>query len=351
MSVIVTLSLERVPQGVSFVSRQKTTLETAEPANPIDPILPRYDYPGVFTATSSSGHSLVEYQYSTGHIAYGDVAFSSSNHSVSETMPLNQVKYGIPYDSSNEKRSNISANNNLEVVDQSKKASFEPSAIGVIRGQNAIHQYEYGSCFIVGNGLIATAAHCVFSKGFYHTDLTVAFINDGASDFQHYYPVAFSYLPLPFKQDGAFPLNPPADDLSETASNNDWAILKLDTSNLQNSYGSFALLTGESLVINRSVVAGYPGTDNLARLHCSSGFGIVGSNECSYNLFQYVEEGMSGGPVIERGLFSNEGSVVGILSEKAIYWQNNVDGQSIIGYSVWATKINTQLISLVSYLG
>ncbi len=195
------------------------------------------------------------------------------------------------------------------------------------------------SSFLIGNGLVLTAAHCVYNikNKIYSNNISVNFSRTDNGNFSISAKVKEVYIPSTFVDD--------------ENSNEDWAILKLDK-NLTDKISTMTIAANVSLENETYTTIGYAGDDtNSKSIYESSGYSLLGSTDQYYKNYSYASGGMSGGPLV--GYFSEPDErdpnventyefVVGIHS-------GHVDVNSTY-YSI-ATKITNSIIYACQVIG
>lgn len=178
---------------------------------------------------------------------------------------------------------------NRIIVDGSDLDMLPASSIGrLFIGSN----YS-GSCFLLSNGYVLTAAHCVFMDDAYFSNLRIGF-GKTSSGFKTYTNVVESYIPLNWR------LSSPSVDTNNTPEQEewDWALLKVDNQSLASTYGALSLASNISWNASTYTAVGYPKVKNY-NLCQSLGLDIAAETEYTVDVYSYVSGGMSGGPLIE----------------------------------------------------
>lgn len=186
---------------------------------------------------------------------------------------------------------------------------------------------QKGSGFIVGNHIVATAAHCVLdSTGNVDTHVNVSIIGEDGEILANYVP---DYIHIPEK---FFNTN--------TSDYYDYALLEIGDGDL-NQYGVMQLGYCLDSYINNSGsvrVMGFPKIGN----DWGSRYYSYGTLSSTNNIFQMnysaqTEEGMSGGPVyVEETFIRYQYNIV--EKKKTVIGIHN-DRENSLGYG---TRINTQ---------
>ena len=200
-----------------------------------------------------------------------------------------------------------------------------------------------GSCFILSNGYIMTAAHCVYIDRQYMTNLTVSFSRIKAESFT----ITESYLPKDWIYSD--PMSSTSFTPTDEQKNNDWAILKIAEPNKLDIYGATSLITNADFSRSVYIAFGYPAGQDLKY---SKGYGILSETPHRYNLYTYILSGMSGGPVISYFTEWDERtqeelkyiSVIGIISTKE---PDNDDRYLWTG----VTRITNTMVDFISRFG
>ncbi len=218
-------------------------------------------------------------------------------------------------------RNSSTASSNIMSVPSTYKEYQPFTTIGKITA-NLETRHIQGSCFILSNGCIMTAAHCVYIDRQYMTNLSVTFNNTETTT----YRITESYIPEGWIDSD--PMSSTSFTPTPEQKNNDWAILKIEYSSQLNKYGATSLITNTDFSRSVYVAFGYPAGQNL---QYSKGYRIISSTQYRYNLNTYVLKGMSGGPIISYFTEWDERtqeelkyiSVVGIISIKEPDDNNN----------------------------
>lgn len=237
----------------------------------------------------------------------------------------------------------ISFDDNLEIVDYKKYDGYPISPVGLCRSYGG---NSYGTAFMIGNGFALTAAHCVADKyNFYRGKTEIGFklnsISDsGILEFEYDSSVSDIYVPARY-----FSLDSKGDPVANL--NFDWAILKLSNPDITKEVGALSIGSGLSLLERQSTFVGFTTkTENgLTNLYSSTGMREFEESEYRYRLFQYIYQGMSGGPLItyyfDQNTLEEFSLVVGICSSI-----KPDEG----GFISEATKISNLLIDTFRYL-
>ncbi len=171
------------------------------------------------------------------------------------------------------------------------------SCVGKLRGisknYNGEEQPYDGSCTLLSNGYILTAAHCVYMNDAYSKNITVTF-GLNTSNPMRTFNVINSYLPKAWVDSN--PENKPGIIPTYEQTKWDWAILEISDKTLPDVYGAPSLFTNKNLSTTTYCSLGYP-TGETA-LTSSKGYGLKSSSSYTYDLYSYVGGGMSGGNVI-----------------------------------------------------
>ncbi len=201
-----------------------------------------------------------------------------------------------------------------------------------------------GTAFLVSSGFVLTAAHCIASNfNFYRTIPEIGFGLTGIDSnnvlaFDYHVNVTDIYIPRRF-----FALDSKGNPINNYKY--DWALMKIDTPDVINHVGALSIGSGFTLYDKINTFIGYPGERYNLIPHSSSGKGVFEDRELEYELYQYIYDGMSGGPLIfdyfNPATLDEFGLVTGICS-------------SITGkhgdYTSVAVKISNLLINVMRYL-
>ncbi len=239
-------------------------------------------------------------------------------------------------------RSSYSSPNNILSVSSVFDASQPITTVGKLTA-NLGTRHIQGSCFILSNGYIMTAAHCVYIDRQYMTNLTVSFSRIKAASFT----ITESYLPKDWIYSD--PMSSTSFTPTDEQKNNDWAILKIAEPNKLDIYGATSLITNADFSRSVYIAFGYPAGQDLKY---SKGYGILSQTSYRYNLYTYVLSGMSGGPVIAYFTEWDERtqeelryiSVIGIISTKE---PDNDDRYLWTG----VTRITNTIVNFISRFG
>jgi V8-like Glu-specific endopeptidase len=279
-------------------------------------------------ATTSNLDSY-DYTFSnpSGSIAYSSSTFcgweqnsisstySEYNPSIS-TTPLS-FPVGTP-------KNQINLVDNRVVVSQT--TAFRPGAVVAIDSTFS-DGYSYGTGCLISPNVVLTCAHVLYGpskpNGQKVARVGVSINLHGQSYSAHYYATDV-VIPCSYVDQGQ--------DYS-----NDWALLRFDVS-IGSIYGYLSTTTYASIgnSINSSI--GYAG-DNT-QLYCSSSSGVVSDSNGLCELYGFGEEGMSGGPVLQR--INNEVTVVGIILAKKTYGSNSAP----TGKSILALKLKNSVFQM-----
>lgn len=211
-------------------------------------------------------------------------------------------------------RSSSTSSSNIKSVPSNYDGLQPLTTIGKLTA-NLGTSHIQGSCFILSNGYIMTAAHCVYIDRQYMTELAVTF----RTTEKETYRITESYIPEAWINSD--PMSSTSFTPTPDQKNNDWAILKIDNPSQLDIYGATSLITNTDFSRDVYIAFGYPaGMD----LQYSKGYGIISATQYRYNLNTFILKGMSGGPVISYFTEWDERnqedlkyiSVVGIISTK-----------------------------------
>lgn len=259
----------------------------------------------------------------TNHIA--------GTNSIAYTFKSNTTRYGV---SEPDNKKCLDANIN----------SFPLTSIGYMEVQLGTKLYG-GTGFLIGNGLVVSAAHCIFDKtaNSFYSSPSIMFGKTNGQSYVATAQIVEAYIPYQYYSQ---------------ASNNgnyDWAVLKLSEDNLQETYGALSIGSSYSLSDEEYSSYGYYSStkhDINASLYVSTAYDVQDESGLVYDTYSYAEKGMSGGPVV--GYYSEPDErdpnvelsyemIVGINACKAHndYYNRN--------YLV-ATKISNELITLAEVI-
>jgi len=274
---------------------------------------------------------------------------TTSSMSINEKIPNYSTYYDIPV--SNVK-SSASANDNMVAIDTNHYTNYQPSAVAYFDGLETYDSSLYlrGTAFLIGDGLAITAAHCVYQDNQFIKKEKLAFESLNYNKiFMDSANVTDVYIPKEFYDDGNSYYSVDSSGnrnymLHQTAQNYDWAILKLNKSNLHNTYGGFSIRTKYTLANEYSMAIGYPANENTA-LYSSCGKNNASYTDYRYLLYQYNYPGMSGGPIIcyyyYQLTMEDESFVVGIVSTK--------EEKNLCSYT-GGTRITNEMVTLISQI-
>lgn len=259
----------------------------------------------------------------TNHIA--------GTNSVAYTFKSNTTRYGV-YEPDNRKC--LDANIN----------SFPLTSIGFMELRLGT-KLSFGTGFLIGNGLVVSAAHCIFDKtaNAFYSSPSIMFGKTNGQSYVATAQIVEAYIPYQYYSQ------------SSNDENYDWAILKLSEDNLQETYGALSIGSSYSLSDKEYSSYGYFSFDHQeinSSLYVSTAYDVQEESGLVYKTYSYVDKGMSGGPVVGYYTEPDERDpnvelsyemIVGINSCKAHndYYNRN--------YLV-ATKISNELITLAEVI-
>lgn len=155
---------------------------------------------------------------------------------------------------------------------------------------------EYGSCFLLGNGYVLTAAHCVYLDKGYFSNITASFGYKGPNQFTKTVSLVNAYLPLPWIASN--PVSDPTKAPTDAQKKYDWAVLEFSDKTLPQTFGATTIASNETLnELSSYMSLGYP-MDNDYKLTYSLGRNFISQSDERYELYSYTTQGMSGGPLI-----------------------------------------------------
>lgn len=278
--------------------------------------------------------TICHYSTSKKTFTYETISVSSAISMVEKTSNYGTGHFAIP--ETDVKQSLSLYDNRVEIKYSSTNNGYPFSAIGMINGNLDGTTYN-GSIFMAHGGFGITAAHCVYNKsGQFLNNLQSGFklskiLSTSHIEFEYGSYISDVYVPKEYVD---FPEN----------ANYDWAVVKFNDTTLEKSIGSLTIGSGFSMYDRINTAVGFP-ADKGFNPYSSSGKGTIETTERYYDLYQYVSEGMSGGPVIFDYFDSyslDEYMVVsGIISQKV---------ESPNFRHLRATQISNALISLVRLL-
>ena len=259
----------------------------------------------------------------TNHIA--------GTNSIAYTFKSNTTRYGV-YEPDNRKC--LDANIN----------SFPLTSIGFMEYRLGT-ELHCGTGFLIGNGLVVSAAHCIFNKtaNAFYSSPSIMFGKTNGQSYVATAQIVEAYIPYQYYSQ------------SSNDENYDWAILKLSEDNLQETYGALSIGSSYSLSDKEYSSYGYFSSTEYginASLYVSTAYDVQEESGLVYKTYSYVDKGMSGGPVVGYYTEPDERDpnvelsyemIVGINSCKAHndYYNRN--------YLV-ATKISNELITLAEVI-
>lgn len=279
-------------------------------------------------------------------------------HSNLKTKKLYEKNYSVPdnnsalyingcfskttYDlnSSNPRRNDSSSNNcrNINYL-----SNYLPlTSIGYLNARVNGTTISKSTCFLIGNGLALTAAHCLYSKnnGYYY-DITAQFNKDVKSgEFKTVVNVTDFYIP------NSYIINSQSDE--------DWAILKFD-SDLTKTLGCLTIASGQNLNNVYYTSVGFPYDKGEGDFYESTGYYVKHDCDKYFDINSFATSGMSGGPVIGYYFEIDERDpnvdltyalVVGINSKSLTYTSSNIYHQY-----TRATKIQNSIIYICNAIG
>ena len=265
---------------VSFVSNQ-----TSQTASDFFPSTITFE--NQVPASNDSSIIIQKHNHEANSIKYISTAINTSTESFGiagkrvndEITYINDFKGKVRYSASSE--------NNLSPIPNIYETKQPITTIGKLTGTLDSKTFQ-GSCFILPNGYIMTAAHCVYIDGNYIRNLYVNFEYIKGGKFK----IVESYLPKAWVDS-----NPTFNTSYPTTEqkNNDWAILKIANTTQLSVYGSTTIFTNSDFSGDEYIAIGYPQGGNLKY---SKGYGTISQTEYRYDLNTYVTGGMSGGPLI-----------------------------------------------------
>ncbi len=238
-------------------------------------------------------------------------------------------------------KKSISDDDNMVEIKSTSSFGYPLSAIGLLVLPNLSIS---GTAFLVSSGFVLTATHCIASNfNFYRTIPEIGFGLTGIDSnnvlaFDYHVNVTDIYIPRRF-----FALDSKGNPINNYKY--DWALMKIDTPDVINHVGALSIGSGFTLYDKINTFIGYPGERYNLIPHSSSGKGVFEDRELEYELYQYIYDGMSGGPLIfdyfNPATLDEFGLVTGICS-------------SITGkhgdYTSVAVKISNLLINVMRYL-
>ncbi len=152
-----------------------------------------------------------------------------------------------------------------------------------------------GTVFLLGNGYGLTAAHCVFFRDRYRSNLQATFTYEGAlKTIKKTTNITEVYIP------NDWVISNPGYTAETTADqrNNDWALVKFDDVDLQKTFGATTIASNVEINnLTEYVAVGYP-TRKQKQLCYSVGQNYAIITPKIYELLCYTSEGMSGGPIL-----------------------------------------------------
>lgn len=216
---------------------------------------------------------------------------------------------------------------------------YMPSAICIVQASFvSADTAGHGTGFVIGNNLILTAAHNIYNGSVFNLNAEVGFVlqnyTSNGQDVTAHYEIKNAYLPINFYNNYG-------------NTDYDWAIVELDSSvDLVQNYGALNIGSNYTLSSAYSTASGYSTDFGDLKLVTSSAYGVMHSYDKRFDLYNYCNSGMSGGPIIyyyEDPITLEYNRVcVGIISQKVV----NSNTSAII-YSK-ACKITNNLIDLAN---
>lgn len=242
--------------------------------------------------------------------------------------------------SSNPRRNDSSADNRKNV---NYLSNYLPlSSVGFFNARATYSTVSVSTCFLIGNGLALTAAHCLYSDstGYYY-DITAQFDkNVKTGNFGTTAKVTDFYIPKAYTED--------------TQSDEDWAILKFET-DLTKTLGCLTIASNQSLSNTEYTSVGFPYDKGEGNYYESTGYSYITTTDKYYDMYSYATSGMSGGSVIAYYSQHDERDpnvdltyeyVVGINSKAFSYTSSNVYHQY-----TRATRIQNSIIEICKSIG
>lgn len=244
----------------------------------------------------------------------------------------------FPMDNCN---NNTTFTDNRIITDVDDLKYYMPSAVCIV--QTSFYREDiagHGTGFVIGNNFILTAAHNIYNRKNFNLNAEVGFVlknyTSNGQDITNHYEVKNAYFPMNFYNNYGY-------------TDYDWAIIELDSSiDLVKKYGALNIGSNYTLYNAYSTSSGYSRDFGDIKLTTSSAYGVMRSYDKKFDIYNYCNSIMSGGPLIyyyEDPITLEYNRIcVGIISQKVI----SKNSGSII-YSK-ACKITNNLIDLVNVI-
>lgn len=185
--------------------------------------------------------------------------------------------------SNNPRKNEYEKDNRININELSEDLPL--SSIGYLEGRKNSRETRDSTCFLIGNGLALTAAHCVYDielNKFYY-NINAMFDRGQKRIFSTTIYPTDVYIPNQF--------------IISKNEEYDWAILKFDE-DLTNKLGCLTIASHQSLYNEYYSSIGFPFDKDEYSYYESTGFSVKKSEESYYETYSYCASGMSGGPVI-----------------------------------------------------
>lgn len=149
-----------------------------------------------------------------------------------------------------------------------------------------------GTAFLLSNGFVLTAAHCVYLSGSYHSDLRVRFGYLGINNWEYESYVWQSFVPTSW-------INNCKDrEEHENLLPYDWAVLQLDDIDLHETYGACTIASNRDMTNSYYASVGFP-ENKGGKPVLSPGYGVKKQTDTRYETYSFSYFGNSGGPVLQ----------------------------------------------------
>lgn len=281
---------------------------------------------------SNEQANICHYSVATGTISVESISVSSAISVIEQTNKFGRGTCDIPTE--NIKRS-ISFDDNRVAIDYEAKNGWPFSAMGIIKSTFEVGA-TFGTIFMAPGNLGITSAHCVLNDGSFpgssQTGFQLQELNGSSFTFEYGSNITDIFIPNEYYSS---PYGP----------DYDWAVVKFADSTLESSVGSLSIGSGFSLYDTTNTIVGFPKDKNFVP-QSSSGHGVISCESNYYELYQFVNKGMSGGPLFfnyfNPSTLDEYMVVAGVTSQLVTYQSS--------GYTTRATRISNSLISLVRLL-